>query len=160
MDFTDIPEGDNDGGIGSLPEPEADDALRYSNTIDIRNKLILTILIFNSAFNKQFQAKIEAKRAQEFEAEKVVKSKALEELANWNTQRDIRLKAKKDTNRTEEQSILEALETEVDASNIWERVTKLVDVSQEVPTESTKADTTRMRKLFIQLKNEPISSSA
>jgi hypothetical protein len=59
---------------------------------------------------------------------------------------------------TKEQSILEALETEVDASNIWERVTKLVDVSQEVPAESTKADTTRMRKLFIQLKNEPLSA--
>jgi hypothetical protein len=27
MDFTDIPEGDNDG-IGSLPDPETDDALR------------------------------------------------------------------------------------------------------------------------------------
>ena len=121
--------------------------------------ILIILLIINSAFNKQFQAKIEAKRAQEYEAEKVVKTKALDELSNWNTQRDIRLKAKKDTNRTEEQSILEALETEVDASNIWERVTKLVDVSQEVPAESTKADTTRMRKLFIQLKNEPVSSA-
>ena len=54
---------------------------------------------------------------------------------------------------------MEALETEVDASNIWERVTKLIDISQDAPiAESSKADIARMRKLFIQLKNEPVSA--
>jgi hypothetical protein len=58
-----------------MPEPEQDDAL--------------------SAFNKQWQVTLDAKRAAEMEAEKAVKAKAAEEMANWHAQRDIRLRAKK-----------------------------------------------------------------
>lgn len=109
-------------------------------------------------------AKLEAKRAEEYEAEKVTKAKAADELANWNKQREIRLSSKKDSNRQEEQVLLETLESEVDAPNTWDRVTKLIDTNQpEAPTEkgaeSTKVDTGRMKKLFIQLKNEPITSA-
>ena len=38
---------------------------------------------------------MDAKRATEMEAEKGVKAKAAEEMSNWMTQRDIRLRAKK-----------------------------------------------------------------
>lgn len=66
--------------------------------------------------------------------------------------------AKQDTNRSEEQIFLESLESEVDAANTWDRVGKLIDASNDT-TIPTNADVTRMRKLFIQLKNEPLETT-
>jgi Clathrin light chain len=62
-----------------------------------------------------------------------------------------------ETNRSEEQVLLETLESDVDG-NIWERVGKLIDAASENPDPS-KADVNRMRKLFIQLKNEPLENT-
>ena len=56
---------------------------------------------------------MEAKRAAEFEHEKATRAKAQEDYASWRAQRDIRLNAKKESNRSEEQVLLEALESEV-----------------------------------------------
>ena len=141
-----------------MPEPEQDDAL--------------------SAFNKQWQITLDAKRTAETEAEKAVKAKAAEEMANWHTQRDIRLRAKKvqtrspmlneillsltfflvskDANRSEEQVLLETLESDVDVNN-WERLAKLIDAGDA--GETSKADVSQMYKLFIALKNEPLEST-
>jgi hypothetical protein len=83
-----------------------------------------------------------------------MKAKAAEDMANWVAQREIRMSAKKDKNRSEEQVLLEGIESDADGNNVWERVTKLIDQSAE--PETGKADVTRMRKLFIQLKNEPL----
>jgi hypothetical protein len=47
------------------------------------------------AFNKTWNLKLEVKRAAEAEAEKAVKAKAAEDMANWTAQREIRLHAKK-----------------------------------------------------------------
>jgi hypothetical protein len=45
----------------------------------------------------------------------------------------------------------------LESGNIWERVTKLID--NDTDGDTSKSDTARMRKLFIQLKNEPLDSS-
>ena len=105
-------------------------------------------------FNKVWSAKLESKRAAEFEHEKTVRTKAAEDLSSWTTQRDIRLTAKKDSNRSEEQVLLEALESEVEVLKTWERVTKLIDNTD--PIDAKGSDVSRMRKLFIQLKSEPL----
>lgn len=47
------------------------------------------------AFNKVWNAKLEAKRVVEADAEKAAKAKAKEDMSNWTTQRDIRLHTKK-----------------------------------------------------------------
>lgn len=99
------------------------------------------------------------KRAQEVEHEKTVKVQATEELANWKQQREIRLKARKEKNRSEEQVLLETLESEADGSNTWDRVTKLIDANQGDAAPADKADVGRMRKLFIQLKGEPLDKT-
>jgi len=85
-----------------------------------------------------------------------VKHQALEDLSNWTTQRSIRLNAKKDANRSEEQVLLEQLESEIDVGNTWDRVSKLIDAGADFSAEAEKSDVSRMRKLFIQLKNEPL----
>jgi hypothetical protein len=90
--------------------------------------------------------------------EKTQKSKASEELSTWQLQRSTRLNAKKEKNRSEEQVLLESLESEVEGANPWDRVTKLVDLSMDT-TEGKKSDISRMKKLLIQLKNEPIKTN-
>lgn len=69
------------------------------------------------------------------------------------------MNAKKEVNRTEEQVLLEQQESDLDAGNVWDRVTKLIEASVDQPDDSNKADVSRMRKLFIQLKNEPLEST-
>lgn len=112
------------------------------------------ILSICSKFNREWNAKLDAKREAEFEKEKKVRAESEEAKANWNTQRDIRLKAKKDSNRSEEQVLQEQLESEAENLKTWERVSKLIDAAEGVDTKGS--DTGRMRKLFIQLKNEPL----
>jgi hypothetical protein len=105
---------------------------------------------------KEWGKKLDAKRASEFEHEKNARQKAGDELTNWKQQREIRLNAKKDKNRSEEQVVIETLESEVENLKVWDRVGKLIDSTEVVPGELKGSDTTRMRKLFIQLKNEPL----
>lgn len=109
-----------------------------------------------STFLKEWGKKLDAKRAAESEHEKSTRNKANEEISNWRQQREIRLNAKKEKNRSEEQVLLETLESEVEVLKVWERVTKLIDSSESVPGELKGSDTSCMRKLFIQLKNEPL----
>ena len=61
-----------------------------------------------------------------------VRAQAQTDLENWNTQRDIRLQAKKETNRSEEQGVLETLESEVEMLKTWDRVGKLIDTGKAI----------------------------
>ena len=101
---------------------------------------------------------LEAKRAAELEEENKVKSTAATDLLNWNSQRDVRLASKKDSNRTAEQVFLETIESDIDGVNTWDRVIKLIETSQDAVAVDERVDISRMRKLFIHLKNEPISA--
>lgn len=83
-----------------------------------------------------------------------MRATAESDRANWNQQRDIKLKAKQDSNRTEEAVLKEQLTSEADNLKTWERVSKLIDAGENVDAKGS--DTSRMRKLFIQLKNEPL----
>ena len=73
-------------------------------------------------------------------------------------QRNIRLAAKKESNRSEEQVLVETLESQAEVLKTWDRVTKLIDASADV-VDKELSDVSRMRKLFIQLKNEPLEGT-
>ena len=51
---------------------------------------------------------------------------------------------------------LEKLEADLESENPWERVINLVDMQAE----AGKADMSRIKQIFIQLKNEPIKADA
>ena len=53
--------------------------------------------------------------------------------------------------------MLEALESEAEMVQPWDRVSKLIDAVPE--GEKKGQDTSRMHKLFIQLKNEPLEQT-
>lgn len=81
-------------------------------------------------------------------------SEAATELDNWKKQRDIRMNTKKDTNRTEEKRQVDQREAAANPqNNPWERVISLVDPHVD-GSASKDTDTSRMHKLFIQLKNQ------
>jgi hypothetical protein len=109
-------------------------------------------------FNKEWAQKLDAKREQEFQHDKAARQKASEELANWKTQREVRLNAKMDKNRTEEAVTIETLDAESGNAKPWDRLPKLIDSNEAAPSEGTK-DVSRMRKLFIHLKNEPLEET-
>jgi hypothetical protein len=111
------------------------------------------------AFNREWNQKLETKRQQEEKAEEESKASAAQDIENWKNQRDVRLNAKKEVNRSEEQVLLEQQESDLDAGNVWDRVTKLIESSVDQPDDPNKADVSRMRKLFIQLKNEPLEAT-
>ena len=75
---------------------------------------------------------LQEKLAAEQQAEAQTKITATQEMANWNTQRDVRLNSKKDSNRSQEQVYLESLESDSDSNNVWERVTKLIDANETI----------------------------
>ncbi len=111
----------------------------------------------SSAFNKQWAEQLEQKRQAELAFDNESKQQAAADLQSWITQRNARLNAKKDKNRSEEQVLLEKVEYELESGNTWERVSKLIDT--DIDGDSDKSDTSRMRKLFIQLKNEPLETT-
>ena len=119
------------------------------------NYYLITIYYeyYISKFNREWNAKLDKKRETEFENEKSVRAAAEEDKAKWTQQREIKLKAKKDSNRSEEQVTQEQLVSESENLKTWERVSKLIDAGEG---DSKGSDTARMRKLFIQLKNEPL----
>lgn len=110
-----------------------------------------------SAFNQKWEEELSVKRQQELAHDEAAKAKAAADLADWHSQRQVKLNANKDKNRSEEQVLLEKVEYELEGGNCWERVTKLID--NDADADSEKSDTSRMRKLFIQLKNEPLEST-
>ena len=57
------------------------------------------------------------------------------------------------TNREKEQVLMEQLAAEVESENPWERIVSLVDL--QAATSDENMDTSRMRQVFIQLKNSP-----
>jgi hypothetical protein len=115
------------------------------------------LYVLCSAFNRTWAIALEAKRAEEQAQDAAAKEHAAKEIADWHAQRQAKLNSNKEKNRSEEQVMLEKVEYELESGNSWERVTKLIDNDAEA--ESDKSDTLRMRKLFIQLKNEPLETS-
>lgn len=97
-----------------------------------------------------------ATKEQEEKAEIAKQEKeANKELEQWNAQRDIKLKAKKESNRSAEGLTKEKIEAEAHPEkNPWERVLSMVDAKDQVGG----TEVTRMHSLFIQLKNDPLTS--
>lgn len=179
------------------PVPEVDS---FSYMPEVVEEDALTI------FNREWNIRLEAKRALEFEHEKAARAQAQADLENWNQQREIRLNAKAESNRAEQRIVVDGIASESENLKTWDRVSKLIDageISKGIlfdrrqcvfwtlllvsfdkivyikyaprffrnlktispcffsgeAVDSNGADTGRMRKLFIQLKNEPLEQT-
>jgi hypothetical protein len=109
---------------------------------------------FTRAFNNAWSIKLNALREKEQEMERTVRAAAAEDMAKWTQQREIRLKAKKEANRTEEQVFLESLRADP-TGNLWEQVVKLIPGDSDADVKKS-TNTGKMKSLFIQLKSDPV----
>ena len=74
-------------------------------------------------------------------------------LETFEQEREAKKQAGMQTNREKEQVLMEQLAAEVESENPWERIVSLVDL--QAATSDENMDTSRMRQVFIQLKNSP-----
>lgn len=104
-------------------------------------------------FNAEWQETLAARKAEEDDAQAAMVESARVAMEEFQTKAQMKRDAKMAKNREDEQAKLEAIEADLENDNSWQRVSKMVDLTQDgaEDAESTK----RMRDIFIQLKNEP-----
>mmetsp|Transcript_20360 Transcript_20360/g.37979 ORF Transcript_20360/g.37979 Transcript_20360/m.37979 type:complete len:167 (+) Transcript_20360:54-554(+) len=105
------------------------------------------------AFNSQWQQELASRKNAEETAKQTAITQASADLAKFTEERDATRESKMSKNRSEEQVKLEALEADLESTNPWERVVKLVDLQID------EGEVGRMRGILIQLKNEGIKSA-
>lgn len=121
--------------------------------------MLVVANLLSRKFNAAWKIKLDEKRVIEMNVEKEQRAKAAEELSTFSSQRDIKLKAKKESNQNAEKVFVESVTKDLASTQVWDRVTKLIDVNAvEKAEDSSKSDVSRMRKLFIHLKNEPVAA--
>lgn len=118
---------------------------------------VIVFTIFISEFNQKFNSLLEERRLREEKVAEETKVQAAADMQQWNAQHETKLSAKREKNRSEEETFKSSQETDTEGSLVWDRVTKLVDLNTD-SVESKTADKGRMKKLLIQLKNEPLKA--
>lgn len=103
-------------------------------------------------FNAEWQETLASRKAEEDAAKESMVEAAKLALEKFQADASAKRDAKMATNREDEQAKLEAIEADLENDNSWQRVNKMVDLTQD---DGAAASTKRMKDIFIQLKNEP-----
>ena len=110
-----------------------------------------------ASIDAELQAKwdeeIREREAKEAEVLAANLAEAKAALETFEQEREAKKQAGMQTNREKEQVLMEQLAAEVESENPWERIVSLVDL--QAATSDENMDTSRMRQVFIQLKNSP-----
>ena len=113
-----------------------------------------------SSIDAELQAKwdeeIRVREAKEAEVLATNLAEAKAALEAFEEEREVKMRASMQTNREKEQVLMEQLAAEGEGENPWERIVSLVDL--QASTSDENMDTSRMRQVFIQLKNNPPAS--
>ncbi|KAJ1448860.1 hypothetical protein M885DRAFT_537636 [Pelagophyceae sp. CCMP2097] len=111
----------------------------------------------SNAREQELHAKCEADICARKDKEEEVKAtnvtKAKEALEKFAEDRQQKIHDNMQKNREEEQLLMEQLATDIESENPWERIVSLVDLQAGMSDENL--DVSRMRQVFIQLKNSP-----
>lgn len=83
-------------------------------------------------------------------------SQAKEALEKFEADRQEKIRDTMQKNREKEQVMMEEFASEIESENPWERIVSLVDLQTGMSDENF--DVSRMRQVFIQLKNSPLPS--
>lgn len=108
--------------------------------------------------NRKNGIAVEKRRALEENLKKEVSHAANNDLSRLLEQRNARRKARHETHLQSEQALAEEVNNALDSSKVWDVIAKLSDTTQDNALKKT-SDLTRMRKLMIALKNEPLEST-
>eukprot|EP00531_Pseudo-nitzschia_arenysensis_P011330 CAMPEP_0116130506 /NCGR_PEP_ID=MMETSP0329-20121206/8519_1 /TAXON_ID=697910 /ORGANISM="Pseudo-nitzschia arenysensis, Strain B593" /LENGTH=213 /DNA_ID=CAMNT_0003624895 /DNA_START=122 /DNA_END=763 /DNA_ORIENTATION=- len=103
-------------------------------------------------FNEEWQATLTARKAEEDDAKAAMVAAAEVAMEEFKAKCSMKRDAKMAKNREDEQAKLEDIEADLENDNSWQRVSKMVDLTQDGAEDGE--DTKRMRDIFILLKNE------
>ena len=104
-------------------------------------------------FNAEWQDTLAARKDEEEAAKVEMEAAAKTFMEEFQAKREAKRDAKLAKNREDEQAKLEDIEADLENDNNWQRVSKMVDLTQDGAVEDNE-DTKRMRDVFILLKNE------
>lgn len=104
-------------------------------------------------FNAEWQETLAARKGEEDAAKVDMEVAAKTFMEEFQAKREAKRDAKLAKNREDEQAKLEDIEADLENDNNWQRVSKMVDLTQDGAVEDNE-DTKRMRDVFILLKNE------
>jgi len=103
-------------------------------------------------FNEEWQETLSARKAEEDAAKAAMVEAAKVAMEEFQAKAAMKRDAKMAKNREDEQAKLEDIEADLENDNSWQRVSKMVDLTQDGAEDGE--DTKRMRDIFILLKNE------
>lgn len=103
-------------------------------------------------FNEEWQVTLTERKAEEDAAKAAMVEAARIAMEEFQTKAQMKRDAKMAKNREDEQAKLEDIEADLENDNSWQRVSKMVDLTQDGAEDGE--DTKRMRDIFILLKNE------
>mmetsp|Transcript_37510 Transcript_37510/g.120343 ORF Transcript_37510/g.120343 Transcript_37510/m.120343 type:complete len:126 (+) Transcript_37510:33-410(+) len=110
----------------------------------------------------ELQAKFDEEIRQREEKEQSVTAENLERaktaLADFDSERQTKLRDNMAKNREAEQRLMEQIASDVESDNPWDRIVSLVDL--QTSTSDETLDVSRMRQVLIQLKNSPPSKDS
>ena len=141
-----VPDDNNDAAVLVEEVQEEDVGVAGGNDALVESKSAM------AKFNEEFQETLRVRKDEENSTKAEAIAVAEKDLADIAAQREAKREAKMSKNRSEEQSKLEAMEADLENDNSWQRVVKLVDLTQD--SKQTAEDTKRMREVFIVLKND------
>lgn len=101
-------------------------------------------------FNEEWQATLATRKEEEDAAKAAMVEAARVAMEEFQAKCAMKRDAKMAKNREDEQAKLEDIEADLENDNSWQRVSKMVDLTQDEEGQDTK----RMRDIFILLKNE------
>jgi len=103
-------------------------------------------------FNEEWLELMETRRGEEDAAKAAMIEAARVAMEEFQNDASTKCDAKMAKNREDEQAKLEDIEADLENDNSWQRVSKMVDLTQDGAEDGE--DTKRMRDIFILLKNE------
>jgi len=103
-------------------------------------------------WNEQWQVTLKERKDAENALKAEMVNAARAETDKFLEERSVKLASRQTTNRTSEEDKLKAMQEDLESDNSWQRVVKLVELTQDSVEKS--AEVKRMRDLLILLKND------
>lgn len=109
-------------------------------------------------WNEDWQVTLSARKDEENAMKAEMVEAARVYLEKFQADKEAKRESKMAKNREDEQAKLEAIEADLENDNSWQKVCKMVELSQDSATQGE--DVKRMRDVLILLKNEPARAAA
>lgn len=109
-------------------------------------------------WNEEWQTTLAARREVEDASKAEMVEAAKIAMEKFNKDREVKRESKMAKNREDEQAKLEAIEADLENDNSWQKVSKMVELTQDGSEQAE--DVKRMKDVLILLKNEPSRAEA